>query len=77
MYLTKIDINHRKSKNLILFLLMGGICILAMYSADSKLIVGATLILDRNKSLISFAKLSLRLSLPMRMSISSVPRSLV
>ena len=45
---------------------MGGICIFAIYSADSKLILGATRTLERNKSLISLAKASLRFSLPMR-----------
>ena len=44
---------------------MGGICIFAIYSADSKLILGATRTLERNKSLISLAKASLRFSLPM------------
>ena len=34
---------------------MGGICIFAIYSADSKLILGATRTLERNKSLISLA----------------------
>lgn len=56
---------------------MGGICIFAIYSADSKLILGATRTLERNRSLISLAKASLRFSLPMRISISSVPSSLV
>ena len=56
---------------------MGGICIFAIYSADSKLILGATRTLERNKSLISLAKASLRCYLPMRISISSVPSSLV
>ena len=45
---------------------MGGICIFAIYSADSKLILGATRTLERNRSLISLAKASLRFSLPMR-----------
>ena len=49
---------------------MGGICIFAIYSADSKLILGATRTLERNRSLISLAKASLRFSLPMRISIS-------
>ena len=52
---------------------MGGICIFAIYSADSKLILGATRTLERNKSLISLAKASLRFSLPMRISISPFP----
>lgn len=43
---------------------MGGICIFAIYSADSKLILGATRTLERNRSLISLAKASLRFSLP-------------
>lgn len=42
---------------------MGGICIFAIYSADSKLILGATRTLERNRSLISLAKASLRFSL--------------
>ena len=42
-----------------LFLLIGGICIWEIYSAGSNRIVGATRILERNKSLISLAKLSL------------------
>lgn len=37
---------------------MGGICIFAIYSADSKLILGATRTLERNRSLISFLKLA-------------------
>ena len=74
---SKVEKNYRKSMNLMLFLLIGGICILAMYSADSKLMVGATLTLERNRSLISLAKLSLRFSLPIRIRISSVPSSLV
>lgn len=60
-----------------LFLLIGGICIWEIYSAGSNRIVGATRILDRNKSLISLAKLSLFSSLPIRISISSVPNLLV
>ena len=50
--------------NFIVFRLIGGICILAMYSADSKLMLGATLTFERNRSLISLAKASLRFSLP-------------
>lgn len=42
--------------NFIVFRLIGGICILAMYSADSKLMLGATLTFERNRSLISFGK---------------------
>lgn len=63
--------------NFIVFRLIGGICILAMYSADSKLMLGATLTFERNRSLISLAKASLRFSLPIRIRISSVPNSLV
>ena len=48
---------------------MGGICIFAIYSADSKLILGATRTLERNRSLISLAKASLRFSLPIRIRI--------
>ena len=44
--------------NFIVFRLIGGICILAMYSADSKLMLGATLTFERNRSLISLAKAS-------------------
>ena len=33
--------------NFIVFRLIGGICILAMYSADSKLMLGATLTFER------------------------------
>ena len=35
--------------NFIVFRLIGGICILAMYSADSKLMLGATLTFERAK----------------------------
>ncbi len=42
---------------------MGSICILAIYLPITKLILGATRTLERNRYLISLAKASLRFSL--------------
>ena len=72
-----ISIGLRKSRKKIGFRLIGGNCREEIFSEDSKIISGATRILERKRSLISLIKASSWRGEAIRRVIESVSSSLV